>query len=150
MAINIKIVRRDDENILANVAPGVFDHPIDRSLSKEFLDDARHHLVIAVENEMVIGFASAIHYVHPDKPPELWINEVGVAPTHQGRGLAKALLDALFEIGREARCVEAWVLTDRHNHAAMRLYSSVGGAESPNDQVMFTFRLRASPKTTNA
>jgi ribosomal protein S18 acetylase RimI-like enzyme len=80
--------------------------------------------------------------VHPDKPrPELWINEVGVAPSHQRQGLARKLLDAVLDVGREKNCTEAWVLTDRENAPAMRLYASAGGVESPSDQVMFTFFL---------
>jgi ribosomal protein S18 acetylase RimI-like enzyme len=83
---------------------------------------------------------SALHYAHPDKArPELWINEVGVAPTHQGYGLGSDLLRCMLKAGRRNGCGEAWVLTDRSNIPAMRLYSSRGGTQS--DQVMFTFRL---------
>ena len=90
----------------------------------------------------MVGFASALHYLHPDKPrPELWINEIGVAPTHRGRGTGKALLRALREDATALGCAEAWVLTDRSNDSAMGLYASSGGIEAPNDQVMFTFHL---------
>jgi GNAT superfamily N-acetyltransferase len=54
-----------------------------------------------------VGFASGLHYIHPDKQPELWINEMGVAPTHRGRGLGKDLLKALFEVGRAQNCTAA-------------------------------------------
>ena len=81
---------------------------------------------------IIVGMASAVHYVHSDKRPQLWINEVGVATAYRARGLGKALLSKLLDTGR--------VLTDRPNIAAMRLYSSLGGVESRNDQVMFTFR----------
>jgi ribosomal protein S18 acetylase RimI-like enzyme len=93
---------------------------------------------------VVVGFVSAVHYVHPDKPrPELWINEVGVAETHRGRGLATRLLRAVFEAARRLGCVEAWVLTDRANTAAMRLYAGAASTEAPTDHVMFTFKLGA-------
>ena len=109
------------------------------------MGDPRHHLVVAIDNGLVVGFASAVLYLHPDKPrPELWINEVGVAATHHRRGIARQLLDMLLDIGRSADCREAWVLTDRSNGAAMRLYTSVGGREAPDSQVvMFTFLLDA-------
>ncbi len=42
------------------------------------------------------------------EPAELWINEVGVAATHRGRGLAKDLLRALFGMGRQLGCREAF------------------------------------------
>jgi GNAT superfamily N-acetyltransferase len=143
MAVEIKLLHAGDEAVLAHVAAGVFDNAIDPRLTREFLGDPRHHLSVAIEDGVVVGFASAVHYVNPDKPPELWINEVDVAPTHQRRGVAKALLAALFDVGRAAGCAEAWVLTHRPNVPAMRLYASLGGHESPKDQVMFTFRLKA-------
>ena len=64
-----------------------------------------------------------------DKPPELWINEVGVAPTHQSTGLGRRLLRALFARGRECECREAWVVTERANLGARRFYARIGGQE---------------------
>src|SRR5437773_3926722 len=96
----IKILRVGDDAILANVAPAVFDFAVNPTLAAEFLRDPRHHLAVAIENGQVIGFASALHYIHPDKEAQLWINEVGVAPPYQGRGVGKALLAALFDLGR--------------------------------------------------
>jgi ribosomal protein S18 acetylase RimI-like enzyme len=133
MAIKIKVLQSRDDSILMNVAPEVFDNPIDPALTREFLEDPRHHIAVAIDAGLVVGFASGVHYVHPDKQPELWINEIALAPTHRRRGLGKALLKALFEVGRAHRCTVAWVLTDRGNAAAMALYSSIGGAEGADD-----------------
>jgi aminoglycoside 6'-N-acetyltransferase I len=130
-----------DEAVLANVAPGVFDHEVEPALSAEFLHDPRHHLAVALEDGTVVGFASGVHYVHPDKPVELWVNEVGVAPTHQRRGLGKQLLRALFAHARALGCREAWVLTSPANGPAVRLYESAGGNDLEDSPVMFTFRL---------
>ena len=143
MTPDTRILRADESAILDNVAPGVFDHALDPRLVAEFLGDDRHHLAVAVDQGQVIGFASGVHYVHPDKPPELWINEVGVAPGHQGRGVGKAVIRALLQHGERLGCAEAWVLTDRSNHAAMRLYASTGGQEAPRDSVMFNFFMNA-------
>jgi ribosomal protein S18 acetylase RimI-like enzyme len=133
MAIEIKVLQRGDDGILMNVAPEVFDNAIDPALAREFLEDPRHHIAVAIDAGLVIGFASGVHYVHPDKQPELWINEVALAPTHRRRGLGKALLRALFEVGRAHHCTVAWVLTDRGNAAAMALYASIGGTEGADD-----------------
>lgn len=148
MPIEVKILRSGDEPILTNVAQEVFDNPIDPALTKEFLADPRHHLAVAIDDGLVVGFASAVHYVHPDKAPQLWINEVAVAPTHRRRGLGKAVINALLELGRQHRCTEAWVLTDRENPAAMALYRSAGGIEGadregPSDALLgYTFVLK--------
>lgn len=133
MTIEIKVLQRGDEAILMNVAPKVFDNPMNEKLTREFLADSRHHIAVAIDDGLVVGFASGVHYIHPDKPPELWINEVGLAPTHRRRGLGKAVLTALLEVGRVHNCTAAWVLTYRTNVAAMALYSSLGGTEGADD-----------------
>lgn len=139
MPAGIRILLPGDEDLLARIAPEVFDKNINQRLSTEFLNDPRHHLVVAIDGGLIVGFVSAVHYVHPDKSSELWINEVSVAPGHRQQGLAKKLLGAMFDVGRTLKCRDAWVLTDRPNVAAMRLYESVGGTDS--DRVMFTFKL---------
>lgn len=145
MSVEIRLLGPADEDVLARVAPGVFDHDVDPRLSAEFLRDSRHHLAVALESGTVVGFASGVHYVHPDKPAELWINEVGVAPSHQRQGLGQRLLRAVFERGRELGCREAWVLTSPANLAAMRLYEAAGGREMSEAPAMFTFRLVREP-----
>lgn len=142
MPIEIRILRSGDESVLDHTADDVFDDPIVTQTTRQFLADPRHHLAVALENEIVIGFASGVHYVHPDKPhPEFWINEVGVAETHHRRGIGKALMNALLEVARVLGCREAWVLTERDNSPAMRLYQSMDGEEAPDQIVMFTFHL---------
>jgi ribosomal protein S18 acetylase RimI-like enzyme len=125
---------REDESVLMSVAEDVFDNPVDPRLAREFLEDPRHHLAVSIDDGVVVGFASAVHYVHPDKAPQLWINEVSVAPTHQQRGFGKSMLKLLFEVGRAQNCTVAWVLTNRTNAAAMALYSSLGGREGADDE----------------
>jgi GNAT superfamily N-acetyltransferase len=142
MAIEIKLLAPGEGAILQHVAPGVFDDPIHPARAAEFLADPRHHLAAAIDDGSVVGFVSAVHYVHPDKPaPELWINEVSVAVAHRRCGLATRLLRRVFEQARTLGCSEAWVLTDRSNPAAMRLYTAAGATNPPADAVMFTFRL---------
>jgi len=74
-----------------NVTAEVFDNPINAEWTREFLADPRHHIAVAIDDGLVVGFASGVHYIHPDKPAELWINEVGVAPAHRRRGSAGAV-----------------------------------------------------------
>lgn len=139
--MDIRILEAGDAAILANVADDVFDAALDASLVDEFLRDPRHHLAVAIDRQQVVGCASGVHYVHPDKRAQMFINEVGVAATHQGRGIGKALVERLLDRARRLGCEEAWVLTERDNQAAMRLYASAGGEQSPEDAVMFTFFL---------
>jgi len=138
----IKRLGPTDVDVLTHVAADVFDDPIVTSSAQEFLNDPRHHLVVALDGDLVVGFVSGVIYLHPDKPaPELWINEIGVTPTHQRQGIGKMLLQSILKDARQSGCAEAWVLTERGNTAAMAMYTSVGGVEETPDPTMFTFPL---------
>lgn len=137
--IEVRLLGNHEAAVLDNVAPDVFDGPVDARWSAEFFANDRHHLAVALDDGCVVGMASAVHYVHPDKKPELWINEVGVAEEHRGQGIGARLLKELFAHGLKLGCTEAWVLTEESNAGARRLYARAGGVEEPT--LMYSFRL---------
>jgi ribosomal protein S18 acetylase RimI-like enzyme len=140
--ITVRILGPSDAPVLQNVAPDVFDEPADPRWTEEFLADPRHHLAVALDpTGKVVGFASGVDYVHPDKPPQLFINEVGVAPTHQGTGIGTRVLRALLAHAQAIGCAEAWVLTSPLNTAARRLYERAGGVEETESSILFSFAL---------
>jgi len=143
MPVTIRILGSDDGAVLQNVAADVFDFPVDARWSTEFLADPRHHLAIALDDEsgQVIGMASGVHYVHPDKPAELWIDEVAVAPTYQNREIGRQMLATLLAHGRTLGCQEAWVLTDYGNTRARHMYAAAGGVEERDPVLMINFAL---------
>ena len=122
-----------------SAAVGVFDNPVDENLAAEFLDDSHHHMVAAIIDDVIVGAASAVHYIHPDKPPELWINEVGVAPSYQGQGIGKAIMKEMLRLGNELGCKTAWTLTESDNAPANRLYKSTGGKVDGGNTIMYEF-----------
>ena len=141
MTFVVRLLKDGDQGLLARVAPEVFDHAVDPLLADAFLRDPRHHLVAAIAHDRLVGFISALDYWHPDKPRELWINEVGVAPVWQHRGVGTRLLQQTLEHARALGCVSAWVLTEHDNARALGLYRKLGGVQSGTDVVMFTFEL---------
>jgi len=60
MALDIKFLGPQDAGVLANIAPDVFDDPIDAGRADEFLAGPRHHLAVAVDDGQVVGFVSAV------------------------------------------------------------------------------------------
>lgn len=145
----IKLLTSEDGHVLQRVANDVFDHPVDGELAAEFLSNPHNHIAVFIEDGVIVGFASGIDYVHPDKRPQMWINEVGVAPSHQGRGIGRAVVSALIEHARERGCTEAWVLTDNENAAARGLYRAVGGTEQSSVMVTFPLDPETSQKSTS-
>ncbi|MEM8641607.1 MAG: GNAT family N-acetyltransferase [Cyanobacteria bacterium P01_G01_bin.54] len=143
MAIVIRVLEPGDHRILRQVAPDVFDNPVDPALAVEFLTDPRHHLVVALDGQTVVGMASAVDYVHPDKSVALWINEVGVSPAYQRQGIGRQLLETLLALGRELGCEAAWLGAESDNVAANALYRAAGG--KPRLFVMYSFELADDP-----
>lgn len=144
--MTIRVLGSGDAAVLDRVADGVFDNPIDEQWTAEFLGDPRHHLIVAIDDGIVVGMVAGIHYVHPDKPPEMFINEVGVAPQYRGRHIGRQLMQALFERAKALGCHEAWLGTDEGNAAARRLYAAVGGQERA--MILVGFELYGSGSET--
>lgn len=125
-SIQVRALGAADGDVLQRVADDVFDHAIRPEQAAAFLSDPRHQLVVAVEDGVVVGMVSAVEYFHPDKPPALWINEVGVAPTHQRRGIGRRLMVRVVELARGRGWDPVWVGTEIDNVAARGLYEATG------------------------
>ena len=143
MPIEYRLASSDDAILFDRIADDVFDEAILAGSLRRFLDDDRHHIAIATYKGLIVGFISAVGYFHPDKPRELWLNEVGVAATWQQQGIASRLLSMMFDHGRSLGCTEAWVLTEPDNNAANGLYRSIAEAAEmePMATIMYSFRL---------
>ncbi len=126
----VRLLGPGDSALVLAAGDTVFDAPPVAALVDEFLGDPRHHLVAAIADGAIIGFASGVHYVHPDKPAQMFINEVGTVDAWQRRGVGKAVMAALVDHARAIGCSEAWVLTDHDNRAARGLYSAAGGDDT--------------------
>ena len=118
-----------------------FDDPIRPDVVARFLGDDRHHLLVVDVDGRPAGFVSATEVFHPDKPPELFLNELSVDEPFRRRGAATALLDELSTLGRELGCATIWVLTDEDNAAAMATYRRAGGVWNGDRSVMFEIDL---------
>jgi len=120
-------------------AGDVFDAPPDPALVATFLKDPRHHIVLALDPG-IVGFVSAVHYIHPDKPVELWINEVSVHEKWRRRGICRKMMQAMFDHGASLGASAAWVIAD-DTPEAHGFYQSLNGQQTGSQLAMFTFTL---------
>lgn len=144
MRFSVRVLTSNDARTLDHVAPDVFDDPIIPASAQKFLDDPNSVLIVAIdeaESNLVVGFASALVYGHPDKArPEMFINEVGVTPSCQKQGVGKSIMKVLLVEAEKRDCRCAWVPADDDNGAAKALYLSAGG-EAPEKQIHIDFDL---------
>jgi ribosomal protein S18 acetylase RimI-like enzyme len=130
--IEIRRLGPGDERLLDTVAADVFDEPVDPLRLKACLASPGHLLFVALDDGQVVAQAAGMIHHHVDKPSELYVDEVGVSPAWQRRGIANLLMDALFAAGREAGCAEAWLGTEPDNLPARALYD---GRKEPAEPV---------------
>lgn len=139
--MDIHLITSGNTSLLTRVDDDVFDHVVQPALLNEFLANPANLLLVAVADDTVVGMASGIAYVHPDKERQLFINEVGVSSRYQRQGIGKALVARLLEHGKQLGCVEAWVATEVGNTAARALYSRLGGKEDDERAVVYSYSL---------
>jgi ribosomal protein S18 acetylase RimI-like enzyme len=120
-----------------------FDLPTDPALTAAFLKDKRHHLIVSYVDGEPAGFVSATEIFHPDKRPELFLNELSVAEPMRRRGAATAMMEELRRLGRDLGCAAIWVLTDEDNGAAVATYRRAGGGWGGKRHIMFEIDLTA-------
>lgn len=139
--IEIRLAGREDLPALTAAGDDIFDFAVKPARAEEFLDDPRHHLAVALHGTRIVGMASAVHYVHPDKDPELFIAEVGVSERYWNRGIARRLVRRLCEHAAALGCTGAWVATEEVNLPARRAYAGAGGREDEQRVVLIEFEV---------
>jgi len=142
MTIEIRRLEAGDDALVMRVAKDVFDEPVRPDRLAAYLASPGHFMIVALADGVVVGQCAAVIHRHPDKVSELYIDEVGVTPAFQRQGIARKVLDAMFAVGREHGCEEAWVGTEPDNAAARALYESRREPHGPAEEfVMYVYRL---------
>lgn len=139
MDVEICVVRPEDAALFERVADEIFDAPISPERLKAYLSRSENLMLLALADGEVVGQCAAVIHLHPDKPSELYVDEVGVAPSWRCKGVAKQLMREMFRLGHERGCEEAWVGTEPDNAAACGLYRGLGAEALPI--VMFEYDL---------
>lgn len=117
----------DDDAVVA--ISYLFDDDARIDATGRFLTSPGHHLLVAYENEVALGFVTGVEMTHPDKGTEMFLYELGVDENARNKGVGTALVAALADLARHAGCYGMWVLTDQDNVAAVRAYEAAGGTD---------------------
>jgi ribosomal protein S18 acetylase RimI-like enzyme len=131
-------IRRISQFEAVELAGHLFDAPPQEGATQRFLADERHHLLIAYVDGVPAGMITGVEVTHPDKGTEMFLYELGVDESFQGRGVGKALVSALADLARERDCYGMWVVTGEDNEAALATYSRAGGTPE-KDQVVLAW-----------
>ena len=141
--IEFKWLGPNDAKLLGHIAEDVFDARVDAIRLAAYLSEPGHHMIVAMHEGLVVGQTAAVVHRHPDKPTELYIDEVGVAEGYRRQGIARQMLELMLAHGKAIGCEEAWVGTEPDNLPARGLYErrrQSGDAEA-EPFVMYLYQL---------
>jgi ribosomal protein S18 acetylase RimI-like enzyme len=141
MTIEIVALSSGNTSLLERIGLDVFDNAIDQQQLAKFVADPRHVMILALDAGVVVGMASAVEYFHPDKQPQMWINEVGVASTHRLQGIGKELTACLVREAKSRGCDYVWLGTDEANRAGKACFGTVPGVRSAQPFLMYEWEL---------
>ncbi len=96
-------------------------------------------MIVAVCDRQVIGQVAAYIHRHADQGADIYVDNLGVTPNFQRRGVARRLVDEVMAWGKALGCHQAWIVTDIDNDAARALYVGLGATAEPI--VMFSYDL---------
>ncbi|WP_252257995.1 GNAT family N-acetyltransferase [Erythrobacter aurantius] len=130
-------ITADSAHMLDNVAPGVFDHAIDPDRLAHYLQNPANWMAVAIHDGLVVGMMMAVIHTHPDKPTELFLDEIGTGDDWRRQGIARALMQRLFERADSEGIEEIWLGTEPDNDAANGLYQ--GFKHEREDAVIYYF-----------
>ncbi|MFI0962247.1 GNAT family N-acetyltransferase [Streptomyces sp. NPDC021080] len=129
-------LRRAATALELTAAEYLFDAPVRPEWARRFLRAQGHHLFLAYEGEVPVGFVSGVETVHPDKGTEMFLYELAVAEPFRRRGVGRALVRELAALARERGCYGMWVGVDTGNDVALATYRSAGGKDDGSCTVM--------------
>ncbi len=128
--VHIRALGATDIGLLEGLPEGTFDFPIITEQARAFLASDVHRIVVAMAGDEVVGMATGVILLHPDKAPVLHVNEVGVRDEYQRQGIGRRLMKSLMNLAWREGVTGVWLATEEDNVAARALYRSLGGRET--------------------
>jgi aminoglycoside 6'-N-acetyltransferase I len=134
--------------LLDDIAPDVFDAPIDATRLSAYVAERNHALFIATDADTVVAQGRGMVHHSPDEAPVLYIDNFGVAPTHQRRGIGTRLFAALRAWAKDEGATTVWLATETDNEQAKAFYAALG--LTPSTVVYFERNGRLHPPASSA
>lgn len=115
-----------NQTLLDRVAEDVFDLPVDPERREQCVSGGDRIQLAAVRDGIVVGQLLAFIHRHVDKPSELYIDDLGVAPSVRREGIATRLLEKAVGIAQAQGLADIWVATEPENDGAKAFYEAMG------------------------
>lgn len=119
-------IAADNTHLLSDIAEDVFDDHIGRAQLKAYLAQPGHALYVVRLDGRVVGQVRGVLHHQPDRPVELYVDNLGVTPSCRRRGIARRLMQALVAWGRAQGSETVWLASEPENEDAWAFYNALG------------------------
>jgi ribosomal protein S18 acetylase RimI-like enzyme len=101
---------------------------------KVFLSERQNIAIVAKLDGKIIGLIYGYSLTRMDgKAPQFFIYSVDIHSAYQDKGYGSQLVQYAVDWARDNGFCESWVLTDKDNPRACRVYEKAGMTHSKND-----------------
>lgn len=93
---------------------------------------------VVLVDDVIVGFAYAYELLRVDEvAPMLYVHSVGLLPAYQNKGLGTRLMAYITAYAKEHGFSECFVITDKGNAPACKVYETVGGKSAYENEVVY-------------
>lgn len=110
-----------------------------------FLDNPNNITLMEVVNDEVVGLVWGYVLERMDSKPMMFIYSVDVIKEYRQRGIAKKLVGAFIEEANKRGFRNSFLLTEKGNIPANKLYQSLNG-KAFDERVLYMFFKEGDPK----
>ena len=108
---------------------------------RDLLSRNDFHVIVALQNETIIGGLVGYELAkYKEETTVMFLYEIGVRLSFRRKGIATKMIDCLKEICGEKAVSKVFVVTERDNKPAKKLYEATDGIEDQN-VICFNYKI---------
>lgn len=135
--VNIKKLTVNDVETLGKAGSLFWDHIGNEEDFKKFLNGKNNFAYVSWYGEDIVGFAFGYILETFYSKPMCYIHSIDVAEEYKRKGFGKALMNKIIEDCKEKDIRECFLITNKSNVPAVKLYESVEGTLLNDDDIVY-------------
>jgi ribosomal protein S18 acetylase RimI-like enzyme len=133
-------LRAGDEPLLADMLMDFRKECTSLTRAGNFLSSGTNYIFACINNHKVIGFVLGYRLPRFDAQADrLYIHEVGVFKEYKRQGIGKKLMEMTLNLCRDEGLSKAFLITNKSNTAANKLYLGANGNADNDDDIVYYF-----------
>ena len=132
--IQCELLTKENSKIMKTVMEEL---DIDPLRLRDFLEQPQNLAFIAKCNNEVTAFIYGYSLMSLNSNPQLFIYSVEVVSKFQNMGIGSKLFQYVVDYSRENGFSECYVITDKGNKRACRIYEKAGGKNDYEDEIVY-------------